>query len=83
MVAAGELQADPAQAELAQRFDDLNCRLGLAGKRSPQERLRRLLGVRRQAPRGLYVHGEVERGKTMLIVDGEGRGRLAPEHQSG
>src|SRR5204862_132465 len=67
LVAAGDLQDDPAQAELARRFDDLRLRLAHAAARPPEGRLRRLLGGRPEFVRGLYVHGAVGRGKTMLM----------------
>ena len=58
---------DAAQAEVAACLDDLASRL--VDWRLPQ---RGLLGILRrrsggEAPRGIYVHGQVGRGKTMLM----------------
>ena len=64
--AKGEIEADPAQRRVAARLDDVQNRLqamnGAGG----------LLGrlMKRKAapgPRGLYIHGPVGRGKTMLM----------------
>ncbi len=71
LLAQGTIAADPAQARCLARLADLSGRLvhwrrrrngfaaGLAGllARSAPE----------QAPRGLYIHGPVGRGKTMLM----------------
>ena len=65
---AGTLEPDPAQANLVSRLDALAERLAgykLAAKPSV---LGRLFGAKPQpAPKGLYVHGEVGRGKTFLM----------------
>lgn len=68
-VKAGEITADPAQRELARRFDILlggitNHRLARKGSA-----LGWLFAKREKepGPRGLYVHGAVGRGKTMLM----------------
>ena len=60
-----ELDADPAQLDVARRLDDLLARLQ---RWQPNARgLRALLGRGGQsAPRGLYIYGPVGRGKTML-----------------
>jgi cell division protein ZapE len=68
LVAAGEIESDPAQVDIARHFDrledDLDERL-LAGKSSA---LGWLFGKReKKAVRGLYIYGEVGRGKTMLM----------------
>jgi cell division protein ZapE len=70
LIAAGKIEADPGQAALAGH-------LAALGQRLEQHRLSRkssslgwLFGQREQtaAPlKGLYVHGEVGRGKTMLM----------------
>jgi cell division protein ZapE len=68
-LASGEIEADPAQAQAAQAYAELVARL--AGYRPPRKpgMFGRLF--RKQPaegpPRGLYVHGEVGRGKTMLM----------------
>lgn len=61
LVASGAVSADGAQQALVQQFDLLIERLGT--KPGLFARL-----ARRTAPvRGIYVHGEVGRGKTMLM----------------
>ena len=57
-VAAGELTADPAQAEAAAKLAALADALKPNGFS---------LFRRREAPRGLYMWGDVGRGKTMLM----------------
>lgn len=68
LVADGRIEADAAQAELAARFDSLAA--GLAGYRPGRRAgaLARLIGAKpNEPPRGLYVHGAVGRGKTLLM----------------
>ncbi|MHA6691040.1 cell division protein ZapE [Devosia sp. A449] len=62
LAARGVLQADPAQRDAAALLDTV-----LAGLVA--ERPRRLLGkfFKPEPVRGLYLHGEVGRGKTMLM----------------
>ena len=57
--AAGRLEADPAQAAIADRLDALSAQLA---KWRPDA----WLGAR-SAPRGLYIWGGVGRGKSMLM----------------
>ncbi len=67
-IAAGAIERDPAQEDLLHRFERLArdiaaqeaARIGLVG---------RFFRARRtpEAVRGLYIHGEVGRGKTMLM----------------
>jgi cell division protein ZapE len=70
LVAAGEIEPDPAQQAVADMLARLEIRLAeyrLARKSSP---LGWLFGRREKAGpviKGLYVHGEVGRGKTMLM----------------
>ena len=70
LVAAGKIEDDPGQAILARQLTALELRLDqhrLARKSSP---LGWLFGKREEmsAPlKGLYVHGDVGRGKTMLM----------------
>jgi cell division protein ZapE len=70
LVSTGEIEADAAQAAAADAFSALEMRLAnyrpVAGKKGL---LGRLLGNGKQTDpiRGLYVHGEVGRGKTMLM----------------
>ncbi|MBA8818105.1 cell division protein ZapE [Ochrobactrum sp. P6BS-III] len=70
LVVSGEVEADPAQLDLTSRYDRLIeeiCTKRLSRKSSA---LGWLFGKRKQAQeivKGLYVHGEVGRGKTMLM----------------
>jgi cell division protein ZapE len=68
LVAAGAIEADPAQARAAEAFAGLEQRLSGYKPVSKQSLLERLFGDNDEPPlRGLYVHGEVGRGKTMLM----------------
>jgi cell division protein ZapE len=68
LVASGAIELDAAQREVAEAFDDLEQRVE---RYRPLRRLRlldRLFADKHEAPpRGLYVHGDVGRGKTMLM----------------
>jgi len=64
-VASGELQSDVAQRNAAQRLNLLVAEL--ENWRKAESSLKRLLGARSTAPKGLYIHGSVGRGKTMLM----------------
>ena len=71
LVASGELRPDPAQKAMAARFDRL---LGEVEAQRPARKssaLGWLFASRKPesagAPRGLYIHGGVGRGKTMLM----------------
>jgi cell division protein ZapE len=62
------LSFDPAQERVAARLDALN--RALDGYERRPSRGFRLFGRRKepdQGPRGIYLHGEVGRGKTMLM----------------
>ena len=63
-MARGTLSADPAQREAASLLDAVLA--GLADGK-PRGLLDRLLDRPRAPVRGLYLHGEVGRGKTMLM----------------
>jgi cell division protein ZapE len=68
LVASGAIEADRAQAELVEAFADLERRL--AGYKPPRKHgmFGRLFTDKNGSPpRGLYIHGEVGRGKTMLM----------------
>jgi cell division protein ZapE len=68
LVAAGTIEADPAQAQAVEAFSALEARL--AGYRPGRGGglLKRLFADKDASPLcGLYIHGEVGRGKTMLM----------------
>ena len=68
LVSSGAIEPDPAQAEAAEAFADLDQRLSGYKPVSKQGLLGRLFADKNgSAPRGLYVYGEVGRGKTMLM----------------
>src|SRR6201997_4683507 len=68
LVASGAIEADPAQAELVEAYASLEQRLDGYKPHRKQGLLGRLFGDKdTPPPRGLYVHGEVGRGKTMLM----------------
>lgn len=69
-VERGEIEPDEAQIELANRLDALNNRIGtekLAVSSSPLGWLFAKKAKEKGAARGLYIHGSVGRGKTMLM----------------
>ena len=65
-IAAGELDADPAQLAVIERLDHLARQLG-NGRRQRTGLLAKIFAQQRATPRGLYIHGAVGRGKTMLM----------------
>jgi cell division protein ZapE len=68
LVASGAIEADPAQSRAAEAFAALERRLDGYKPVSKQGLFDRLFGDNDEpTPRGLYVHGEVGRGKTMLM----------------
>lgn len=69
LVASGKIEADPAQAALARRFADLEERIVQHRLARKSSALGWLFGKREPAGplKGLYIHGEVGRGKTMLM----------------
>jgi cell division protein ZapE len=68
LVASGSIEADPAQARAADAFGALEERLTSYKPLRKQGLLGRLFADKDEPPpRGLYVHGEVGRGKTMLM----------------
>jgi cell division protein ZapE len=68
LVSSGAIEADPAQARAAETLSDLERRLGSYKPPRKSGLLGRLFADKADAaPRGLYVHGEVGRGKTMLM----------------
>jgi cell division protein ZapE len=68
LVSSGAIEADPAQALAAEAFADLEQRLSSYKPIRKQGLFGRLFADKDEPPpRGLYVHGEVGRGKTMLM----------------
>jgi cell division protein ZapE len=65
LVAHGELRPDPAQEAAAHRLDALQRELEAAPTRGSV--LWRALGRQPEAPRGVYLWGDVGRGKSMLM----------------
>src|SRR5258705_3687330 len=68
LVSSGAIEPDAAQAEAAEAFAGLEQRLASYKPLRKQGLLGRLFADKDEAPpRGLYVHGDVGRGKTMLM----------------
>ena len=68
LVSSGAIEADAAQARAVEAFGALEQRLARYKPVRKQGLLGRLFADKDEAPpRGLYVHGEVGRGKTMLM----------------
>src|ERR1700754_3589179 len=68
LVASGAIEADPAQRHAAEAFAALEQRLSGYKPIKKQGLFGRLFADKDEpAPNGLYVHGEVGRGKTMLM----------------
>src|SRR6267154_4266166 len=68
LVSSGAIEPDAAQEEAAEAFAGLEQRLANYKPVSKQGLLGGLFADKDEAPpRGLYVHGEVGRGKTMLM----------------
>lgn len=68
LVSSGAIEPDAAQQEVAGAFSDLEQRLSGYKPLSKQGLLGRLFADKDEPPpRGLYVHGDVGRGKTMLM----------------
>jgi len=68
LIASGAIEADPAQQSAAKAFSALEERLSGYKPIKKQGLLGRLFADKDETPpRGLYIHGEVGRGKTMLM----------------
>jgi len=68
LVASGAIEADPAQARAVEALAALDEELSQYRPARKQGFFVRLFGDKATAPpRGLYIHGEVGRGKTMLM----------------
>jgi cell division protein ZapE len=59
---------DPAQAELARKLDALSAELRTSRAQPKPSAFARMMGIKAaDPPRGLYIHGPVGGGKTMLM----------------
>jgi cell division protein ZapE len=70
LVAAGEIERDPAQERVVDMLDALEARLREHQLARKSSSLGWLFGARERSAepiKGLYIHGEVGRGKTMLM----------------
>lgn len=67
LAAAGELVTDPAQLALARRMDQLEEALAERRLATKGSALGWLFAGKAKPVRGLYIHGGVGRGKTMLM----------------
>src|SRR4030081_244240 len=68
LVSSGAIEPDAAQAEAVEKFAELEQRLSSYKTLRKQGLLgRRFADKDEPPPRGLYIHGEVGRGKTMLM----------------
>src|SRR6266480_7538551 len=68
LVSSGAIEPDAAQAEAAEAFAGLEQQLAGYKPLRKQSLLGRLFADKDEPPpRGLYVHGDVGRGKTMLM----------------
>src|SRR3954449_4064033 len=67
LIASGAIEPDPAQAEVADALASLERRLVTYKPVRKQGLFGRLFADKEEPPRGLYVHGDVGRGKTMLM----------------
>jgi cell division protein ZapE len=68
LVASGAIEPDAAQADAAEALAGLEARLAAYRPIRKKRLLGRLFADKNGAPpRGLYIHGEVGRGKTMLM----------------
>jgi cell division protein ZapE len=67
LIAQRQIECDPAQQAAVTRLDDLERRLVEQRLARKSSSLGWLFALRRQPVKGLYLHGEVGRGKTMLM----------------
>jgi cell division protein ZapE len=68
LVAAGEIERDGAQARAVELLGDLEVRLREHRLARKSSALGWMFGARKREPtRGLYIYGDVGRGKTMLM----------------
>jgi len=66
-VAAGRWNRDPGQVAALQQLDRIHRELLAQARQGWWQRLRARVGGPAAAPRGLYLWGEVGRGKTLLV----------------
>src|SRR5262249_33498305 len=89
LVAAGEIERDAAQEAIAGRLTELNARLGEQRLARKSSALGWMFGRRENGAgqlKGLYIFGEVGRGKTLLrdlfsAPSRVGRKRRTPSHK--
>ena len=67
LVSSGAIEPDAAQAEVVDAFAALEERIASYRPLRRQRLFGRLFADKLEPPCGLYVHGEVGRGKTMLM----------------
>src|ERR1700754_1627813 len=68
LVSAGTIERDPAQGKIVDAFAALEQRLAGYNPARKRRLLGRLFSDKDEVPpRGLYIHGDVGRGKTMLM----------------
>src|SRR6516165_3536829 len=67
LVSSGAIEPDAAQAEVVDAFAALEERIASYRPLRRQRLFGRLFADKEDPPRGLYIHGEVGRGKTMLM----------------
>jgi cell division protein ZapE len=67
LIASGAIEADAAQRQVAGAFGELEQALSQYKPLRKQGLLGRLFGDKDGPPLGIYVHGDVGRGKTMLM----------------
>ncbi len=66
LVASGTIEADPAQEQAIASLSALEIKLDRYKPASKSGLIGRFFGDT-EPPRGLYIHGDVGRGKTMLM----------------
>ena len=67
LVASGAIEADPAQAAAVKALSALGQKLKTYKPKGKQAFFKKLFADKKPPPRGLYIHGKVGRGKTMLM----------------
>lgn len=80
-IAAGELAPDAAQLQVAERLDALARQLAVWRRPRRPSRFTLFARPTGAVPRGLYIHGDVGRGKTMLMDLFFATTRFAPKRR--